>query len=178
VARLGTTRLGHAGVIQAIAYSPDGKTLVTASGSIRIWDAANGRLVREMAKNPDWPIRSLAVAPDGRFLVTLGKHVAAPDGKSEGRLPAPPQLWDLAKEMPRPTQLYPKPAGVAAFSPDGSRVAVSDGAEIVLLERASGRALCRLKGHQDHILDLAFAPDGRLLVSASYDLTALVWNVR
>jgi U3 small nucleolar RNA-associated protein 21 len=57
-------------------------------------------------------------------------------------------------------------------------VAVSDEAEVVLLERASGKELRRLKGHQDHILDLAFSPDGRFLVSGSYDLTALVWKVR
>src|SRR2546427_638367 len=68
VARLGSTRLGHASVIQQIAYSPDGKTLISASKSIRVWDAATGQMVREMADNPNYGITSLAIAPDGRTL--------------------------------------------------------------------------------------------------------------
>src|SRR5436190_15080927 len=65
VARLGSTRLGQGSVIRKIAYSPDGKTLVSASKSIRVWDAATGQMVREMADDPHSMIGSLAIAPDG-----------------------------------------------------------------------------------------------------------------
>lgn len=43
--------------------------------------------------------------------------------------------------------------------------------------RATGKKRQRFKGHQHGVLDLAFSPDGRLLVSGSYDLTALFWRV-
>jgi WD40 repeat protein len=159
-----------------LGFTHDGKAVVSIADDavVRFWDAATGKEVRWFRIDS----REAALSPDGRFLVTVGKHVAAPDGKSETSSAAPPRLWDLTKEEPRPTELYPKSAGSPTFSPDGGVVAVSDEAEVVLLERASGKELRRLKGHQDHILDLAFSPDGRFLVSGSYDLTALVWKVR
>ena len=109
----------------------------------------------------------------------MSKHVADPVGKSESSSAAPPRLWDLEKEgEPMPTELSKKSAGSPTFSPDGEVIAVNEGAEIVLFERATGKELRRLKGHQDHVRCLAFSPDGRSLVSGSYDLTALVWDVR
>ena len=79
---------------------------------------------------------------------------------------------------PQPTKFYPNDARAAAFSPDSRVAALALGADIVLVECPSGKVIRHLKGHEDHILNLAFSPDGRLLVSGSYDRTALVWGVR
>jgi len=47
VARLGTARLKHPPFVSALAYAPDGRTIVTSAGNspVRVWDAATGRLV-------------------------------------------------------------------------------------------------------------------------------------
>lgn len=37
IARLGTQRFGHSAVIQDLAYSADGKVLISASASITVW---------------------------------------------------------------------------------------------------------------------------------------------
>ena len=41
----------------------------------------------------------------------------------------------------------------------------------------SGKVLGKLEGHRDRIGSVAFAPDGKTLVSTSFDTTALIWDV-
>lgn len=75
IARLGTARLVHIGHLHAVACSPDGK--IVASGafsfgsyertSIRLWDTANGKLIRTIAVS-DGPILALHFAPTGTML--------------------------------------------------------------------------------------------------------------
>ena len=159
-----------------LGFTHDGKAVVSMADDavLRFWDVTTGKEVRWFRIDS----REAALSPDGRFLVAIGQHVAAADGYSETTSAAPPRLWDLAKEGSQPTELYSQSAEAPTFSPDGKVVALAIGADIVLVDRASRKELRRLKGHQDGVLDLAFSLDGRLLVSGSHDLTALVWDLR
>src|SRR4029077_12531928 len=70
-ARLGTVRFRHTSHAGPLAYSPDGKTLLSAGITLRIWDVATGKLVREVP----WPhsaVHSVAISPDGRFIAEIG----------------------------------------------------------------------------------------------------------
>jgi len=74
---------GHTGQVNAVALSPDGRHLLTAShdGAIRIWDAATGSPVKSF----DWgigPVTAVAFAPDGLTCAAAGLN---------GRL----VLWDV-----------------------------------------------------------------------------------
>ena len=59
----------HEEPILRIAYSPDGKRLVSSSSdrSIKVWDAATLEEQQVLAHQPDW-VLALAFSPDGRRL--------------------------------------------------------------------------------------------------------------
>src|SRR5262245_14704114 len=68
VARLGSDRFRQANPVDAIVYSPDGKQLATTDGDhIRIWEAADGRCIRNIHLEKQ-QLRALAFAADRRTL--------------------------------------------------------------------------------------------------------------
>jgi WD40 repeat protein len=90
-----------------------------------------------------------------------------------------PRYWDLTKgdlKSP-PIELSKEKADCVVVSPDSTTVALAQDHDVVLINLATKKELQRLKGHKSYIHNLAFSPDGRLLVSTSADLTALVWAV-
>jgi WD40 repeat protein len=150
-----------------LGFTYDGTALVTYGddGVLHLWDAKTGRefywfLVKTM------PPATPALSADGRFLVGVRDHVG------------PPRYWNLKTgHAPRPIELSRNDAREVAISPDGSMVAVNEEEDVVLIERTSAREIRRFKGHKGWVNHLAFAPDGRSLVSNSNDDTALVWDV-
>lgn len=62
---------GHADAVQRLAFSPNGKTLATASwdNTIKLWDPLSGRETRTLRDHEDW-ISCLAFSPDGNTLAT------------------------------------------------------------------------------------------------------------
>src|SRR5205807_7583199 len=91
IVRLGTTRFRHDSSIWGIAFAPDGKTVFSSShdGTVRRWDVATGKEVRQARIGPRGFPHPLAVArpEDGRLIV------ATSDRHYEG---ASLHLWDGA----------------------------------------------------------------------------------
>src|SRR5262249_22194158 len=69
VARMGTHRLRYQGNANAVAFSPDGKTVVVAGDdqTIRLWDRATSKEVRSLNGHRG-PVTALALSPDGKTL--------------------------------------------------------------------------------------------------------------
>ena len=60
---------GHTSTVRAVAYSPDGKHLVSGGeDGLRVWDMATRALITAYDQDVT-RIRSIAFSPDGRYLV-------------------------------------------------------------------------------------------------------------
>ena len=78
---------GHSDDVNSVAFSRDGKLLVTASRDkdARVWDAATGQLV-QLLRGHFGPVAAASFSPDGRWVVTAGPHSAGLWEVSSGRL--------------------------------------------------------------------------------------------
>ncbi|HEX5271141.1 MAG TPA: sigma-70 family RNA polymerase sigma factor, partial [Gemmataceae bacterium] len=150
VARMGSTRLRHGDAASFAAYTPDGKALVTAGRDrmVRLWDLATGKEVRRFA----WD--------EGE---RDGKLEPSEDGATQRR---ERQYWD---DTARSCQ--------AALSADGKTVAASRGGAVCLWEAAGGKKLCRFQTGQKRLLQLAFAADGKSLLTLGPGQATAVWDV-
>ncbi len=169
-----------------IAFSPDGSTLAVAalgqlycsrskvdgmrlihvyeplSKPIVLWDVRSGRQRRQIDTGKH-VVSRLAFSPDGRTLATLNREDTI-------------TLWELATGKERFS--FPSKAGhtVLAFTPDGrSLVAAGESPIIHVYSVRTGKPLARLEGHGGPITALAIRE--KVLVSASTDTTALVWDL-
>lgn len=165
---------GHDGPIEGLAAAPDGRHLVSTSrdGTARVWDLAGGHEVARFTGHGA-SVRVAAVSPDGRTVLTAGL---------DGTL----RPWDLttARELGPPVPVAALVRGLA-FSPDGRRAAVAGGDvmppandfTVRLLDVPSGVERARLVGHTGPVTQFAFTPDGRGILSASWDATPRLWRL-
>jgi WD40 repeat protein/serine/threonine protein kinase len=135
----------------------------TFDHSIRIFDVATGRELRETPGHRGW-IADIAVSADGARALTAGK-----DGTA--------RLWDLASGRQLRVLEHRSMVYSTAFAPDGRLVATGaqDGA-VRIWDPESGSLRATLAGHQDIVGRLLFAKDG-LLASASWDGILRTWKI-
>jgi WD40 repeat protein len=145
---------GHDGTVVSLAFTPDGRTLMSADagGSVRLWDAATGAR-RAAFKDPGvgGGLQYAAVlSADGRRLLTRG-------GWGGG-------LWDMKRQE---WLLHVPKTRAVALSRDGQLLAAANGTTVQLFDAVTGRGAATLKGHTRPVGSLLFAPDGRRLLSVS-----------
>jgi WD40 repeat protein len=156
-------RLDHDGPVNAVAFSPDGTQVATASddGSARVFEAATGaQLIR---LDHDRAVNAVAFSPDGSRVAT-----ASDDGSA--------RVLEAASGTELARLDHDRAVNAVAFSPDGSRVATaSDDGSARVFEAASGTQLTRLD-HDGPVNAVAFSPDGSRVAAASDDRSARVFE--
>ena len=65
------TLRGHSGWVTSLAFSPDGKRIVSGSRDkvIKIWDTLNGRDLRSLRGHTN-TVNSVAFSPDGKMIAS------------------------------------------------------------------------------------------------------------
>jgi dipeptidyl aminopeptidase/acylaminoacyl peptidase len=165
------TLTGHADVVRALAFTPDGTRLVAAgglparSGEIKIWDLQTHRLLETMTGHTDC-IYSVAVSPDGKLLAS---------GSYDKLI----LLWEIdGGKQTRTLKDHIDAVFSVAFSPDGKRLA--SGAQdrsVKLWDVASGQRLFTLSEPLDGITTAAFRPSGTQLAAGGYDKVIRTWDL-
>jgi WD40 repeat protein len=146
---------GHTSLINGLAYSPDGRTLASAShdNTVKLWDLPTRRERYQLRLGSTWAQR-VVFAPDGRTLATGGW-----DGKV--------CLWDTGSGQ-RQTTLDWSDSFVnsLAFTPDGRHLYGCCGKGIKRWQVAGTEEPTLLETeHPDTVWSVAVSPDGKTLVS-------------
>ncbi|KAH8802362.1 mycorrhiza-induced NACHT/WD-repeat protein [Flagelloscypha sp. PMI_526] len=158
--------------VLSVAFSPDGKRVVSGSGqslgssdnSVRIWDAESGEQVAKLDGHGS-EVRSVAFSPEGKRVVS---------GSDDNSV----RIWDAESgELVAKLDGHGSSVNSVAFSPDGKRVVSgSSDTSVRMWDAESGRQVAELDGHRSSVNSVAFSPDGKRVVSGSLDKSVRIWD--
>ena len=180
------------GYVEAVAFSPDGKKVLTATahllgpemvgpGPVQLWDIASGRKLLEF--DSDKRIENAQFLPDGKRILMMSE---------DGNFPI--QIWD-AKTGQRLLALRDRPVSIfsgalADFSPDGRLIAAQGQAGIEghyygtvnIWDSISGPKICTITGSTNSFFASArFSPDGKSILTGEMtdrQPKTMIWDVK
>ncbi len=155
---------GHAGTVNAIAFSRNGQCAASASDdrTIRIWEVPSGKQLAAFESSGE--VVAVAFSSDGKFLLS---------GGSDRFL----RLWAVGEgKQVRVFQGHTAPVRCVAFSPDGKRaVTGGDDRSLRIWDVAGGEETAVLLGHTQPVTAVACSNDGQYVLSGSRDGTVRWW---
>jgi WD40 repeat protein len=156
--------------VNAVAFSPDGAWLATASdGAVELWEVASKQVVWGSNAHRG-RVLSVAFSPDGALLASSGYDAVV-------------RVWSLsATGSVAPLFTLQAPANnpkiytALAFSPSSQNLAAgrTDG-QITVWEMTGGQPFLNFPGHRQSLFTMAYSPDGTQLATGAGDGAAL-WD--
>jgi WD40 repeat protein len=159
-------------VSSALAFFPDGRTLVTGglAGYLTLWDTLEARITRRIKLGE--PVWWAAVSPDARLL--------AAETQAQNSTSSDVQVRPVSGGKPLWSHEVQDGMGGLYFSPDGREVAAlgccTSRSTIVSWGSRSGKQLFRHILAKSHATVISYSPDSRLLAIGTEDGQVLFWN--
>ncbi|MCX6278006.1 MAG: WD40 repeat domain-containing protein [Bacteroidetes bacterium] len=164
------TMIGHGGLVNCLAISPDGQTVVTASEdhTVRLWEIESGREMHVLNAHSG-SVTCVCFSPDGKTIAS---------GSKDGTV----RLWVFESLLEIHVLNANGFVNCVCFSPDGKTIVCAcNEKQIALWSASTGSKITSLVGNwtginatlygeQSHFLSinaLAFHPSGRILASAA-----------
>jgi RNA polymerase sigma factor (sigma-70 family) len=160
---------GLAWQVFCVAFSRDGQKIAAGTGrgspTIALWDVKTGKRLADFSSTER--VDRLAFSPDDKMLASASWTGSAP------------RLWDATTgRLIRPLEVAPGLYDIA-FSPNGKWVAGAGedkDQKVHVWEVITGLEVRSFPGHIGAVMSIAFAPDGRALVSGGVDSSILLWD--
>jgi eukaryotic-like serine/threonine-protein kinase len=157
----------HHSSVNAVAYSPEGKTFVTGGGGgAQLWDKTPGRPTSATTFAQSNRVYAVAFRPDGKTILTGGSNPIV-------------WLWDGAgnQRIVEPMK-HASTVHSVAFSGDGQTILTGSSDNTARFwEAATGKQHGPPLTHQGRVNAVAFSLDGRTALTGSRDTTARLWDV-
>jgi WD40 repeat protein len=169
------TLAGHTVGVDQVAFTPDGDRLLTggADGTARLWDIGpTGGHDWLTVPGPADRQGGVSFSPDGTSFAVPGQvtGVTIRDVETGAKIITLKGHDVTIRRM--------------AFSPDGTRLAASDGSgqgntwvkTVPIWDVTTGELVMTLRGHTAPVSAVAYSPDGRRLATGSWDGTVRLWD--
>ncbi|KAF7914396.1 uncharacterized protein EAF01_000802 [Botrytis porri] len=160
---------GHFDSMNSLVYSPDGQKIITTAddGKIKVWDVNTGFCIVTFTEHTSG-VTACEFAKRGNVLFT-----SSLDGSI--------RAWDLIRYRNFRTFTAPTRLSFSSLAVDPSGEVVCAGSldsfDIHIWSVQTGQLLDRLSGHEGPVSSLAFAPNGGVVVSGSWDHTVRIWSI-
>lgn len=159
--------LEHTNAVSAVAFSPNGELLATASydNMVKLWDVVTGAILKTFNNHTD-SARAITFSPNSKLIASASDDATV-------------QLCNITTNSVCSLRGHANSVSTVTFSPDGRILASGSSDKTVCLwDTTKGDLAKTLRGHTESISAIRFSPDGKLVISASGDNTILVWDIK
>ena len=158
---------GHSNSVRSVVFSPDGKTLASASSdnTIKLWHLETQKPIATLIGHSNL-VNSVAFSFDGLILAS-----ASDDNTIK--------LWHLETQKRIATLTgHSDLVNSVAFSPDSKTLASASDDKTIKLWHLETQKLITTLRHSNEVRSVAFSPDGKTLASTSDDHTIKLWPLQ
>ena len=190
---------GHTSGVNSVAFSHDGKRIVSTSRDLRIWDSETG--VQQLILKGSTPLDyySATFSPDGRSIVStssdyiirvwdietgmqlnlleghtdfVNSAVFSPNGKQivSASGDKTVRIWDINNGIEK--NHYGE-----IFSHDGKCIVSVSDDNILIWDIETGKELTIMKRHPYPVLFVAFSPNGKRIILSFENATVGIWDI-